>query len=225
VAAFALLPAAAFAQGITLQEPTFSSFSIGTTVVVPDQGSTLLGGISRSASGSSEFGVPMLPGPLFKSRGIGRDTSASSVRATVFIHDFNAMDQALLGAPTPGAITFSLRPAGEAPAALAGHTLQPRAAKLAGNWLPNPAPPDAAAPTSLAQEQARRAAQQETRSTEAEQFFDRARQAEAEGKPHVARIYYQMAARRASGELKQQALAKVEALGGGPAKIAQGQPQ
>ncbi len=184
-----LLPAAAFAQGITLQEPTFSSFSIGTTVMVPDQGSTLLGGISRSASGSSEFGVPMLPGPLFKSRGIGQDTSASSVRATVFIHDFDAMDQALLGAPAPGAITFSLRPAGDAPAAVAGRALPPRATKLAGNWLPDASPPDAAtAPTNLAQEQARRAEQQETRSTEAEQYFDRGRQAEADGKPQVARI-------------------------------------
>jgi hypothetical protein len=45
-------------------------------------------------------------------------------------------------------------------------------------------------------------------------LFEKARAAEDGGKPNVARIYYQMVAGRASGELKQQALARVAALGG-----------
>ena len=52
------------------------------------------------------------------------------------------------------------------------------------------------------------------RGGEAEKFFERGRQAEADGKPNVARIYYQMAVRRASGDLKKQALARLEAVAG-----------
>jgi hypothetical protein len=36
---------------------------------------------------------------------------------------------------------------------------------------------------------------------------------EAAGKPHVAKIYYQQAASRATGELKQDLLAKIQSLG------------
>ena len=56
------------------------------------------------------------------------------------------------------------------------------------------------------------AALRQTRADEAQKFFDRARQAEIDGKSKVARIYYQMAARRASGELKQRALARLQAI-------------
>jgi len=43
-------------------------------------------------------------------------------------------------------------------------------------------------------------------------LFERGRAAEEDGKPGVARIYYQMVADRASGELKQQVLARLAAL-------------
>ena len=45
-------------------------------------------------------------------------------------------------------------------------------------------------------------------------LMERARAAEEAGKPNVAKIYYQMVARRASGELKQQALDRLNALQG-----------
>jgi hypothetical protein len=63
---------------------------------------------------------------------------------------------------------------------------------------------------------------QRVRASEADDFYLRARQAEADGKKNVARIYYQMAARRASGELKSQIssrLAAMDALRSG--KVAQ----
>lgn len=50
------------------------------------------------------------------------------------------------------------------------------------------------------------------RTTEAAEWLRRGRKAEASGKPAVAKIYYQMAARRASGELKDEVLASIEAL-------------
>jgi len=44
-------------------------------------------------------------------------------------------------------------------------------------------------------------------------WIERARGAEAAGKTNVARIYYRMAAGRATGELKQQMIAKYRELG------------
>ena len=219
VAAIGLIAANTFGQAVTLQEPTFSSMSVGTTVLVPDQGSTFLGGITRASSGQTEFGVPGLPGPLFKSRSIGQTYSSSNMYATVYIHDFDAMEKALLSTPSPSgtASATSLLPPLAGPAVHAAPA--PNAANLAGQW----APPAARPTLNLADEQARRSAQQATRETEAQAYFDRGEQAEADGKPKVAKIYYQMAARRATGDLKQQALAKLDSLGGATSKLAQDQ--
>ena len=48
---------------------------------------------------------------------------------------------------------------------------------------------------------------------EAESYFALARRAQDTGKARLARVYFQMAARRATGELKAQALAEVAAIG------------
>ena len=66
---------------------------------------------------------------------------------------------------------------------------------------------------SLAQAQARRLQQQETRGRQAADLFQRGRKAESAGKTNVAKIYYQMAARRAEGELKLQVAARLQAIG------------
>jgi hypothetical protein len=108
---------------------------------------------------------------------------------------------------------------------MAGDALggQSRAA-LAGNWLPRSGQQPPA--EDAAQAEARRVAHENIRSDEAERFFAQARQAEADGKLNVARIYYQMAARRATGELKEQALARIEKIQGAAAtKLVQSRPQ
>ena len=84
-----------------IQLPTYDIFAVSTTVVVPDGGSIILGGVNRSAYGSTTRGVPGLskvPGAnrLFTNRAIGRETSSSTASVTVHIHDFQAMDEALL---------------------------------------------------------------------------------------------------------------------------------
>ena len=66
---------------------------------------------------------------------------------------------------------------------------------------------------SVAKARAERANQQATRAGEAASFFKRGREAEAAGKSNVAKIYYQMAARRAMGDLKTQVLARLDAIG------------
>jgi hypothetical protein len=54
--------------------------------------------------------------------------------------------------------------------------------------------------------------EQHAQDGEAQVLLERGQAAEDEGKPNVARIYYQMALKRATGEVRQQALAKLNAL-------------
>jgi hypothetical protein len=211
----------------TLQLPTFSFATVSTTVSVPDQGSVFLGGIDRASDGRSEFGVPGITLPGFQSRGIGQDRSSTKMFVTATIHDFDAMDQALLNTPSLDVATNSsprhlpsLLP--DAPAGFAGRAAERNAANLAGNWQ---AAPEKPGPVSdLAIEQASRAARQASRAGEADAFFARGQQAEADGKPNVAKIYYQMALRRASGELKQQAQARLDVLSGHTTALAKSTP-
>ena len=194
----------------TLQLPTFSFATVTTTVLVPDQGSALLGGINRASDGRNEFGIPGLTFPGLQNRSIGRNVSGSNMSVTATIHDLDEMDQALLGSPSDLA---SIYPRGShsisdvpMPWAPPGPRLDP--VNLAGNWRQEAAP---ALPVSkVAVEVADRESQRATRSSEAEDYFARGQQAEADGKPSVAKIFYQMAARRASGALKQQVIARLE---------------
>jgi len=217
----------AWAQPATsVQLPTFSFATVGTTVMVPDGGAAFMGGINRASSGRTEFGVPGMPFPGFQNRGIGQDRSATSFWATAKIHDFDAMDQALLNTPSPDGVA-RMNPGishglTETPAAIAGRSFQRNPAKLAGNWQVEPDPP---APVSDAvAEQANRVARQATRAEEADSFFARGQKAEADGKPAVAKIYYQMAARRATGDLKQQVQSRLDAVSGRNSALAKSTP-
>ena len=212
--------------GTTVQLPTFSFFSVGTTVSVPDRGSAYLGGIKRAATGRNEFGVPMLPFRPFKNSAIGREVSASSVHVTATIHDFEAMDEFLLSQPTAICRSLQSRPAGGGLAAL-GRASPPRKPAIGPSWKPSSVAGSGRVSTgSLAEARARRFRLQETRAKEAVELFERGRKAEAAGRDGVAGIYYQMAVRRATGEFKEQLLARLETLGRAqtPSKIAQSRP-
>jgi hypothetical protein len=197
----------AFAQRSTsVQLPTFSFFSASTTVSVPDGGNAYIGGVNRASSGGNQFGSP-LGGP-FRNSSIGSQAGASSMRVTAQIHDFEAMDEYLLGQPGASRPLGAILPQG---AAALGMTLRPRRPAPGPIWSPPPAAESPLA-ASLADADARRSSHDATRRDEARDFFERARKAEAEGKSSVAKVYYQMAARRATGQLKDQVLARLEAL-------------
>ncbi len=184
-----------------VQLPTYSYFGTSTTVSVPDRGSVYMGGINRASSGSNQYRSPLLPFAPLGNRAIGSSRGASSTRVSVWIHDFEAMDEYLLSQPTP----FRAGPAGAAdpwPRRLAE-------AQDARNARPAAGSPDPKL-NSARNEKSRRA--------EAVTFFERGLKAEAGGKANVARIYYQMASRRATGELKQRVLARLELVNA--AKIA-----
>ena len=72
---------------VVIQLPTVNSFNVRTTVMVPDGGQMLLGGVNRGSSGGISEGVPGLsnvPGVnrLFKNRGIGRQIGSSTASVT-----------------------------------------------------------------------------------------------------------------------------------------------
>jgi hypothetical protein len=79
-----------FAQVVTVQQPVVSTFTGGTTVMVPDRGRMHLGSVNSAASGR------ITTGPFRSGSSIGLERTASSMSVGVFIHDLAAMDQALL---------------------------------------------------------------------------------------------------------------------------------
>jgi hypothetical protein len=220
-----LLSLATEASAQVLQLPTFTFATVSTTVSVPDQGSVFLGGVDRASDGRNEFGVPGITLPGFQNRGIGQDRSSTKMFVTATIHDFDAMDQALLNTPSDGVTRSAPRTLPpllpDAPAGFAGRASQQKT-NLAGKWQVEADQPSPVG--DLAAEQASRADRQATRTSEADAFFARGQQAEADGKPKVAKIYYQMALRRASGELKQQAQARLDAVSGHSTALAKNVP-
>ncbi len=81
------------AQDRAVQQPVVRQFGVGTSVSVPDRGRAYLGGVSRGATSTKRFG-----GPFRSGTNTGREFSNSSVTTSVYIHDFDAMDAALLNA-------------------------------------------------------------------------------------------------------------------------------
>jgi len=83
-------PRLTFSQRVTVQQPVFRNFSVGTTVSVPDRGRAFLGRVARAGASRKSFG-PFHPG---SSLGFSHSHSGMSVGVT--IHDFEEMDRRLL---------------------------------------------------------------------------------------------------------------------------------
>jgi type II secretory pathway component GspD/PulD (secretin) len=70
-----------------LQQPAFTTLTINTTVICPDGGTVLLGGLKQLSEGRNEFGPPVLSkipylNRLFKNVGIGRETTHIMIMVT-----------------------------------------------------------------------------------------------------------------------------------------------
>jgi len=170
----------------TVQLPTFSVFTVQTTVSVPDRGAAYLGGISRGREGATARGA----GPLAL-RGLGseRGTSGASVHAT--ITDHRALDAAVLAA------------------AAAKRTAPDKSLAKAAELVRHV---EAAPVTSVAAIRAEKAADAAEVAHDAAEYFAKAEQAAQQGKAGVARIYYQMALRRDPAALKTVVAARLAAL-------------
>jgi hypothetical protein len=78
------------------------NIGVNTTVIVPDGGTTVIGGFQSSAEARNEFGTPGLSqvpylGRLFKNVASGRQTSSSRIGVSVRIISLEEEEQKLLG--------------------------------------------------------------------------------------------------------------------------------
>jgi hypothetical protein len=168
-----------------VQLPSFSFFGVDTSVMAPDRGSAYIGGVRRVSSGSTAFGPGLGP-----RRAIGSSTSASQLRAKATIHDFAAHDEAhneaLLGnlqsSPDTAPARGDESSAARAPRGSLAEARRQYAAELAAN--------DEAAQDTLA----------------------KARKSASDGKLGAARIFYKMAARDASADLRRKIEREIDAL-------------
>jgi hypothetical protein len=89
--AYGLSPDRVMAQGAAQAQivvPTFSNFSMGTTISVPDRGGMYMGGDHRASDFRTEVG------PGF-GRGLASRRTAADASTRVWIHDFDEMEQSL----------------------------------------------------------------------------------------------------------------------------------
>lgn len=199
IVAVSACAAVARGQGTTVQLPTYRTFQSGGAVLVPDRGSAFLGGVSRARSSRSEFGTPLVP---FGNRSIGSDRSIARSSVSVYIHDFAAMEAELERSAAPTRPKDFVK---------APDRTRPKAVELAapGDLAQGPAEPPVA---SLEEIRRQRQLAAQAREAEARDFLDRGMAAEASGKLNVARIYYQMASKRALGALRDEILARLDRL-------------
>ncbi|HUY89612.1 MAG TPA: hypothetical protein VMV10_12830 [Pirellulales bacterium] len=133
-------------------------------------------------------------GPSFgrRSRGVGRQMSASTTTVHATIHDFDAMDRQLLNQARKsyGGLPGSSR--------RAARSEQSSAAQAPSG--------------SVAKARRLHAADLAAQESEALKYLNQAERAAARGKPQVASVLYQMAERRASGELKAKVRGRLAAL-------------
>ena len=203
----ALAATSARAQN-AVQLPTYSSFRTGTTISVPDRGSVYTGGINRAYDGRNEFGAPLLP---FGNRSIGSQRSSASVWTSVYIHDFEAMDEALLNQARGSAYRSSpYRSAGTA----WGPRVDTGTPPVDKPWQVSSKPQPTPGTTSMSVEQlqAQREQELQVRASDAERLFERGKLAQAKGKIDVAKIYYRQASRRADAPLQDKILAQLKLI-------------
>ena len=220
--------AANLPAGEVLQMPTFSFTTVNTTVSVPDGGTASLGGVSRLSEGRTTRGVPILgkvPGlnRLFKNTGIGRSVSDLNMTVTPRIIILEEEEErqvgrvlaerrALAGPPVPP--PFAVNDVYERRASFLAEQVAAQAGDRRSEEPPSAS--DAVAVAFAEVEEVRRRNEQAAlqRDREAIESFKRGQNAEAEGNFAAARVHYANAARRASGEFKDQILARLEAIRG-----------
>ncbi len=212
-------------QAQTVQLPTFNFFTVRTSVVVPDSGGAYLGGVNRAAMGQSARGVPLISrfpgaGRPFTNRGIGSSVASSSASAHATIIDHAELDELTLS----GAELLR-RPGGGLPTAeelridrkadfLSRHVDRSGAGETSSTRTFSSAAEPALESVAAIRSRTELARQRETeqRQAEALTLFQDGQDAEKDGDFGAARVCYQVAARKAEGELKEQALARLAAL-------------
>ncbi|HEV3136493.1 MAG TPA: hypothetical protein VGZ26_01290 [Pirellulales bacterium] len=183
---------AASGSAQTIQLPSFTSFSVDTTVLVPDSGRAATAGTKRASSASSNFGGF----PKQRAAGVNRQAAGMSVLAK--IHDPFEVDTAFLqqAAARHATANDDGAAARTAPAPPSG------GARLAGD----------PGLRSVAEIERQRTNKSVAQQHEAFALYEKGRQAQAVGKAGVAIVFFRSASHRATGTLKQEIDADLKAL-------------
>ena len=199
------------AQAQVVMLPTQRIFSTSGSVLVPDRGMTHLGSVRWAREGSTTRGVPglaQLPGVgrLFRNQAFSREMGTSGAAVTVTIIDLHELDQQVLSQarvhlPSPE----------EQEIARKADFLTRNLARQSATSVPRkPVPSVRPAGVMEIRRQNQVAALQ--RQQETTEFLLKARQLDMDGKTGVARIYYQMAARRSMGAQQQVILDRLQQI-------------
>jgi len=191
--------------GTTIQLPRFGFQTTTTTVTAPDRGTVLLGGIKTLRESRNENGVPILGklpfvGRGFHNVGIGREVGSQMTTVTPYIHDFEAMERELLGS---GPRLSSTR------RSATSRVASQRAREIAREQFAQVERPRR---DTIASSAAELRSQPGGEQAEAELYFAKARDAYRSDKISAARIYLRMAAKRATGDLRDRVLLAQNAI-------------
>lgn len=173
-----------------VQLPSLHTFTVRTSVLVPDSGGALLGGSHRATHGRNLLGNGW--GPLGRNRGRGGGVAGTGVMVHATIIDHEELDELVLD---------DARAIREA-----------KGLADSGISRPRVTPPRDSAATSVAVVKRELAAEDEARESEAEEDFQRALAYERAGEGALARNYYRVAARKSTGAVKQKSLQRLAAL-------------
>jgi Bacterial type II and III secretion system protein len=215
------------AHAQVVQLPTFRFFGLSTTVSVPDRGSAYLGGVSRSAMSRSERGLPIVSrvpvaGRAFGNRAIASHTESSGASVSAYIHDFEAMDEELLGR----AGGLANRSSHSSQRGLGNADVVARSAGPSRRLSSAVQQSDASGRMNIAE--IRRLQQQHTIAAQAaaRRDFERGRELLAAGQTGVAQVYLQRAAKHADAELRAEisALAHAKSAPSSPSQVGASRP-
>lgn len=200
--------------GQVLMLPTQRTFSASTSVLVPDRGMAHLGSISYAREGSVTRGIPglaQLPmaGRLFRNQAIGRELGHAGAAVTATIIDLRELDEQVLASARVPVLS-----AEELQLARKADFLNRNVARQGTQSPPLRARVETRPSNRSSVAEIRRQNQLATlqRQQEAAEYLQRARQLDSQGKVGVARIYYQMAARRITGSEQQVILDRLQTL-------------
>lgn len=166
-------------QTTTVQLPTFHQFGVSTTVLVPDRGTTYLGGVNRSSRAGSQFGLGLSG---LRSRGYGSSISTGGIFMSATIIDHDEIDRALLAeAARRRGEKFDIfgRPVTDAPARVP-------------DYVATPTTPHSQRRSGKIEESRREpiVADESTGSDLAAIYLRRGQEAEAQGETAAATIFY-----------------------------------
>jgi hypothetical protein len=185
------------ARAQVVQLPSMHTFSMSTSVLVPDSGRAYLRGANRSSHWMKSRG----PGwsPLGRNVGRGGGVAASGGTITATIIDHSELDALVLD---------------EARAIRAEKGRAEKGIALPREPIASTKPPRDSSPLSVAAIKSKLAADDAALEDEAAGDFRKALAYERAGEGALARNYYRVAARKSTGVIKQKSLDRLAAMKG-----------